>query len=613
MALDTTDRDPNDASAKLGGGASTTSRPADSDSALWQERSAAVQSALSRWWSTQPIPRWLSGSLGRRIFAANLTGLIGLFLALLYLSLNHSWLVDAKIDVVRTISRVTAEAIAYQAVNERAVFDSDRIPDRAQRRFLRDDAFAAHQLPLEPHGLAVVLRKLVGPTETSARVYSNTGTLIIDTETLFSTGETTPPPEASDGGNLKLKNFWTRFYYWLNNKELKVYRDLGTANGFAYPEVKTAAQKGTETPMMLINSSGEQIVAMAEPISRGNRVLGVLFVATKPGDIDAVLWEERLLLFQIAGSALLFAIITALLLTRSVAGPMNRLANSARMVSQNIRSHRDLPDFRERRDEIGQMGRAFVAMTRALSRRIESSEKFAADVAHELKNPLAAARSMAESLHYAKSDEQREQLVAEVTSELKRLNRLINDVSSASRLDAELARQQLKPVDVRAVLQNISEMFTDMLRDDGRELRLTTDQGGKVSDYTVLGNDLRLGQVFTNLIDNALSFSPAEGVVHVRAGRRGDLVQITIEDQGPGIPADKLTAIFDRFYSDRPKTDRDHGKNSGLGLSISREIIVSHNGKIFAENMTEGDGTTVTGARFVVRLPVSGAIGTLTS
>ena len=388
------------------------------------------------------------------------------------------------------------------------------------------------------------------------------------------------------------------------NKELKVYRELGTANGFLYPEVKNAAQQGRETPILLLNRHGQQIVSMAEPIKRGNKILGVLLLSTKPGDIDDVLWDERWLILQIAAMALVFSVASSLVLERTVAGPMRRLSEAANHVTQNISARQELPDLMERQDEVGQTGRAFVAMTNALYRRIEASEKFAADVAHELKNPLAAARSTAEALTYAKSDADRDELVQEIQTELRRLNRLINDISSTSRLDAELARQEMQPIDVRVVLDNITSLFTDMLADDSRKIALIAEPA-TTSAYTVRGNDGRLGQVFTNLIDNALSFSPDGGTVTVRAKPNGSKIEIAIEDEGPGIPSDKLGQIFDRFYSDRPQTDSKHGKNSGLGLSISREIVASHNGEIFAENRALNGTDRTKGARFTVRLPLS--------
>jgi two-component system sensor histidine kinase ChvG len=185
---------------------------------------------------------------------------------------------------------------------------------------------------------------------------------------------------------------------------------------------------------------------------------------------------------------------------------------------------------------------------------------------------------------------------------------LINDISSTSRLDAELARQQMQTIDIRTVLENINGLFADMLADDSRKIELIVDPAPPAS-YKVRGNDGRLGQVFTNLIDNALSFSPEGSVVSVRARPNGRKIEIVIEDQGPGIPPDKLTQIFDRFYSDRPQTDNKRGKNSGLGLSISKEIIVSHDGEIFAENRPQNGTGAASGARFTVRLPLTGYAG----
>lgn len=570
-------------------------------------------STLSNWWQRQPLPRMLSASLRRRILFTNIMGLLGLLLAMLYISLHHGWLLDAKVDVVKTVSRITSEAIAYRALNERAIFDTERPPERAASKAKRDDAFAALELPIDPQQASLVLRKLVGPADLKARIYSQKGTLILDSDALFakspadrSTANMSQAIAASEGDQPRLKNFWTRFHYWLINKELKVYREIGTANGFLYPEVKQAAEQGVEKPILLINRKGQQIVSMAEPIKRGNRLMGVLLVSTQPGDIDDVLWEERWLILQIAGIALLVAIGSSLLMARTVAGPMRRLSDAANHVSRNIAARQDLPEFAGRRDEVGQMGRAFAAMTGALYRRIEASEKFAADVAHELKNPLAAARSTAEALTYAKTAEDREELVSQIQGELKRLNRLINDVSNASRLDAELARQEMQPVNVCNVLDAVTGIFRDMLTDDGRRIDLIVEPAASSQAYTVIGNDGRLGQVFTNLVDNALSFSPEGSTITVRAKPMPGKVEIAVEDEGPGIPPNKLSAVFERFYSDRPATDNSRGKNSGLGLSISKEIIASHRGEIFAENRIDAATGKIKGARFVVRLDING-------
>ena len=581
----------------------------------WAETITSASKTAGRWFSRQPLPRMLSATLLRRILFTNILGLAGLLFAMIYISLHHGWLLDAKVAVVKTVSRMTAEAIAYRAVNERAVFDTNLLPDHGAPKAMRDDAFAALELPIDPQQAALVLKKLVGPADLKARIYSQKGTLILDSDTLFS--KTPPEPVEqilTPGQPPRLKNFWTRFHYWLIDKELKVYRELGTANGFLYPEVKEAAEHGIETPILLLDSKGQQIVSMAEPIKRGAKMLGVLLVSTQPGEIDDILWDERWLILQIAGYALLVAIASSLLLARTVAGPMKRLSDAANHVSQNISARQELQDFSGRRDEVGQMGRAFTAMTAALYRRIEASEKFAADVAHELKNPLAAARSTAEALTYAKTDADRNELVGQIQGELKRLNRLINDVSNASRLDAELARQEMQPVNIRTILSNVTGIFRDMLSDDSRRIVLVVEPVTSDTAYVVRGNDGRLGQVFTNLVDNALSFSPDGGTITVRAKTAGDFVEIAVEDEGPGIPPDKLAAIFERFYSDRPATDSSRGKNSGLGLSISREIIASHKGEIYAENCNSspsrnGGQAAATGARFVVRLRTVGEGG----
>jgi two-component system sensor histidine kinase ChvG len=607
MALDSNDIA---VSAALPGATASTPQPSAVEAGPRFDARRLLMTALigagrliSRGW----IARAIGKNLRRRILLANLLGLAGLLFAMLYLSLHHGWLLDAKVDVVKTVSRITSEAIAYRAVNERAIFDPNRLPEKTTTWAQRDDAFAAFELPIDPHQAAVVLRKLVGPASLKARIYSTKGTLILNSETLFS-----DDPKSNAGADNsptpRLRNFWTRLNYWVINKELKVYRELGTANGFLYPEVKNAAQRGIETPILLLNKRGQQIVSMAEPIKRGNKILGVLLVSTKPGDIDDVLWDERWLILQIAAMALLVAVGSSLVLERTVAVPMRRLSEAAYDVTQNISARQELPDLTERRDEVGQTSRAFVAMTNALYRRIEGSERFAADVAHELKNPLAAARSTAEALAYAKSDSDRTELVQEIQSELKRLNRLINDISSTSRLDAELARQHMETVDVRGVLENVNGLFTDMLADDSRKIDLIIDPAPS-SSYKVRGNDGRLGQVFTNLIDNALSFSPEGGKVTIRAKPNATKIDITVEDEGPGIPADKLGQIFDRFYSDRPQTDAKRGKNSGLGLSISREIVVSHHGEIFAENRSQNGSSPMNGARFTVRLPLMVNIG----
>lgn len=564
------------------------------------------------WFLRTPPMRFIFGSLVRRILVSNLIGLIILIVGIFYLSQHHAWLIDAKRESLRTQGEIIAAAIAANATadTDRITIDPDQLTeDNSQLKFRDDEGFTDLQLSISPERIGRILRRLIQPTDNRARVYGRDGTLIVDSATLLSRGHLarmqTPPADQK----IKTKNFWTRLTHWLIDKELPVYREIGTAKGTAYPEVRIALT-GSTTPMLLLNDMGEQIVSMAVPIYRAKAVQGVLLLSTRPGEIDDILSEERMVIWTLAGLAVLATVVTSLLLARTVAGPMRRLSEAAERVSRDITARQALPHYADRVDEVGQMATAFGSMTASLYRRIEASERFAADVAHELKNPLTAARSTAEALSYAKTEEQRAQLVQQIQNELKRLNRLITDVSNASRLDAELARQHMRPLNVTTVLEGVTGIFRDILGGDTRQVRLVIEPAHVDGAFMVAGDDSRLGQVMTNLIDNAISFSPESGIVVVRARHRGPFVELIVEDEGPGIPDDRLNIVFDRFYTDRPLTEAIRGKNSGLGLSISREIVVAHGGEIWAENKSPGKpgeaGERGFGARFVVRLPALG-------
>jgi two-component system sensor histidine kinase ChvG len=243
-------------------------------------------------------------------------------------------------------------------------------------------------------------------------------------------------------------------------------------------------------------------------------------------------------------------------------------------------------------------------MTNSLYSRIEAIESFAADVAHELKNPLTSLRSAVETLPLAKSQESRGRLLEVIEHDVRRLDRLISDVADASRLDAELQRQEAGPVDLTTLLKTVVTVANEVRRDDGVTVTLAFEGGGP-RDFVVTGHDSRLGQVIDNLIENARSFSPAGGTVRITARRMRKAVEITVDDDGPGIRPDALERIFERFYTDRPH--QGFGQNSGLGLSISRQIIDAHGGRIAAQNRVGAsagpDGPQVLGARFIVRLP----------
>ena len=279
-------------------------------------------------------------------------------------------------------------------------------------------------------------------------------------------------------------------------------------------------------------------------------------------------------------------------------------------VRRGVKSREEIPDFSDRQDEIGNLSVAVRDMTNALYARIEAIESFAADVSHELKNPLTSLRSAVETLPLAKNENSRERLMEIIQHDVRRLDRLITDISDASRLDAELAREDAGTVDLKKFVARSRRRVARCRRATRRRSRSSSrpaklPQGAK--GYFVIGHDLRLGQVITNLIENARSFVPEEtGRITVSLSRAGKLDhRLTVDDNGPGIRADNIDRIFERFYTDRPAGEA-FGQNSGLGLSISRQIVEAHGGTLTAENIPGGKPGEIRGARFTVTLPAEG-------
>jgi two-component system sensor histidine kinase ChvG len=328
-------------------------------------------------------------------------------------------------------------------------------------------------------------------------------------------------------------------------------------------------------------------------------------LSTQGDDIDQMVTAERLAILKVGGVASAVMIVLSLALASTIAGPVRRLADSAERVRRRIRSRVEIPDFTGRRDEIGHLSGALRDMTGALYNRIEAIEMFAADVAHELKNPLTSLRSAVETLPLARTDNSRSRLLAVIEHDVKRLDRLISDISDASRLDAELQRQDMAPVDLRRLLNALASVANETRRGNNIGVELRFEGRGTADAFSVPGHDSRLGQVVSNLLSNAQSFSEAGRKVRITCRRVRSNIEIVVDDDGPGIREDALSRIFERFYTDRPH--QGFGQNSGLGLSISKQIVEAHGGKIWAENrvgpLGEDGEATVAGARFVVRLP----------
>lgn len=554
-------------------------------------------------------------SLTRRIVLLNLFGLATLVVAVLYLNQFRAGLTDARIESLETQGEIIAAAIAASTQSESGAVGIDL--DALLKAEIGDDKsliekpdpgsddLSALEFPIDPMRVAPILRKLISPARTPARVWDRDGFLVLDSRTLYRRGDFTREPlptagEDDDPGALyrilETVSRWMR-----GGHGLPLYQELGIAAGKDYPEVAAALQ-GETTPIVRVTRTGQMIVTVAVPIRRARTMLGALQLTTPAGDIDAIVSAERMAILRVFAVAAAVIVLLSILLAGTIAAPLRRLSAAADRVRRSVKAREEIPDFTDRADEIGHLSRALREMTTALYSRMDAIERFAADVAHELKNPLTSLRSAVETLPLARSDTSRARLMEIVQHDVRRLDRLITDISDASRLDAELARQDEEPVDMKALAEAVVALQNDLA--DERDQRVTLEirpLGAPGLAFVVHGHDSRLGQVVTNLVDNARSFSADEGEVRVILWSHGGSVELIVDDDGPGIRAEKVERIFERFYTDRPDGES-FGNNSGLGLAISRQIIEAHNGTIVAENRRRPDGT-IAGARFTVRLP----------
>jgi two-component system sensor histidine kinase ChvG len=561
---------------------------------------------LQRYWRT--IVGQSSSSLTRRIVILNVAGLFALVMGIFYLSQSRAFFIEARVQSLLVQADIIAGAIAASATVETdsITLDPDKLLELQVGESYGPSDEGQYEFPINPERVAPVLRRLISPTNTRARIYDHEGVLLLDSRNLYGRGDVLrfdlPAPGAEKPGFLEKQ--WNSVRKWLARGDLPVYQELGAANGKGYPEI-AAALAGQKASVVRINARGEVIVSVAAPVQRFRAVRGAILLSTQGADIDQMVEAERLAIFKVFLIGAAVMVILSMLLARTIAGPMRRLSEAADHVRRRIRSRVEIPDFTKRGDEIGHLSGSLRDMTNALYSRIEAIESFAADVAHELKNPLTSLRSAVETLPLAKTKESQARLLAVIEHDVRRLDRLISDISDASRLDAELQRQESEPVDLHQLLNTVVGVANEVRHNDGISVSLTFEGGGP-SAFMTPGHDSRLGQVIDNLIENARSFSSAGGTVRVTARRLKNQAEIIVDDDGPGIRPDAVEKIFERFYTDRPH--QGFGQNSGLGLSISKQIIEAHGGKIHAENRLgvpthDGAAPMVLGARFTVRLP----------
>jgi len=506
---------------------------------------------------------WPLGSrLGRLIIFLNLLSLAILIGGALILNELRQGLVTARVDSLSIEGKVIANVIdQYATVGD---------PEPA----------------LEADTASNVLQALFIPRAQRARLYDADGRLLADSLVVADRVEASSLPAARKLG--------ARDFH-LNLGPFSRDKGAATARAALAGEVKQALA-GDVISNVRRAEDGRRVVSVSIPIQHVRAVLGVLTL--EAGDVDQIIAAERRALVPFILIAVAAALLSSLLLTQLIATPVLRLARAADSVRLSRARAIALPDLARRSDELGDLTRSLEAMTAALSDRMEAIERFAADVAHELRNPMTSIRSAVETLDLVKDAAPRARLLAILQQDVGRLERLITDISNASRLDAELARESPKPLDLARLLADICGFYEATARPGEARVRFLAPPSPE--PMRVSGREGPIGQVVRNLVDNARSFSPPGGEVRVSLRRaRGEIVA-TVEDDGPGMPPENLKTVFERFYTSRPKGAA-FGGNSGLGLAIARQIVEAHGGRIWAENRL-ADGSVV-GARFVVALP----------
>jgi two-component system, OmpR family, sensor histidine kinase ChvG len=526
--------------------------------------------------------RWPVSPLTRRILAVNVLALALLAGGFLYLGKYQASLIGQQIEALKTQGEVFAAALGEGAVLDSVDEGEILLPDLARQ----------------------MMRRLVAPTRTRARLFDVKGDIIADSRVLRGPGDTVQVLELEESDrDGRIVHFADQIYNWIvsllpRHTRYQVYRESASPRAEDYSEVMRALRGETGSAIRSDPASGGLVFSVAIPIQRYKQVLGAVMLSTGSGEIEEELRTVRLELLRIFGVALLVTVALSFYLASTIARPIRRLAAAAER-TRGRRARVEIPDFTRRGDEIGDLSGSLREMTDALWQRMSAIERFAADVAHEIKNPLSSLRSAVETATRIEDPANQRRLMAIILDDVERLDRLITDISDASRLDAELGRLELAPIDVAAMLQALVDVDEATRTADSPRLVLAISNTDR--RLVVPGIETRLSQVFRNVIGNAVSFSPPLGTIRLMARHDGRAVVVTVEDDGPGIPADKLTAIFDRFYTERPLGEK-FGTHSGLGLSISKQIVEAHRGMIWAENRKDAKGA-ILGARFCIRLP----------
>ncbi len=449
-----------------------------------------------------------------------------------------------------------------------------------------------------------MVRRLV-QKGTRARLFALNGTLMADSGELINRTADRPlhADESIIEKGLRLaQEFSSQVIF--GEQVLPLYEEPPMQTAMHFSEA-TMALSGEYSGMLRETADGGIMISVAVPVTRDDRILGALMLSKGSEDIEAALFDVRLHIFKVFLISFGVTILLSLYFAGTIARPLRKLSKAAHTLRQGMEQRGEIPDLTHRKDEIGDLSEAMRQMTDALWHRMDAIESFAADVSHELKNPLTSLRSAVETAARVDNPNAQKRLMEIIQHDVSRLDRLITDISEASRVDAEMSRAKSETVNIQAMLQTLVDIHqapieADSTESDTPQLELDSHQSER---FIVKGMESRLVQVFRNLIGNALTFSPENGDIRMAVNEQQGLVVVTIDDEGPGIPPGNEEKIFKRFYTERPEGD-DFGNHSGLGLAISKQIVEAHGGTIVAENRLAEDNS-IEGARFTVTLPTS--------
>lgn len=541
-------------------------------------------------------PDQMSG-LTLRILAVNIIAIMILGLGILYLGQYTDSLIEGELASLRSEAQLFSGAISEGAV--RPVFQISPTP------FQDPQEIEA----IKPELARRMVRRLGEIGKSRIRLYAIDGTVLADSHQLSSGMDQVemenllPVPQQVTFDSLFTQSA-TRFLDLIPMKtQLMPFPESTVGNIYTFPDTQ-AALSGNVQASAWKDRTGRIVLTVAAPIQKVKQVMGVVLLLRDGTDLEKSIAEVRVDVFRVFLGALGITVMLSIYLSGLISRPLQRLAFAAEAVRQGKGRYVEIPDMSHRNDEIGDLSLALRDMTYALFTRMDTIERFAADVAHEIKNPLTSLRSAVETATRIKDEENRKKLMDIIQHDVQRLDRLISDISSASRLDAELSRDEMGKVDIPALIYRLRDAYKQPLKrgvsdEDGGDSKIILDLPEE-SGIFARGNSERLSQVFGNLISNALSFSPDDGRVTIRVVVQNDRIIVHVEDEGPGIPENKLQTIFERFYTERPQHEG-YGEHSGLGLSISKQIVDAHGGQIWAENLRNEDGS-IKGARFNVVL-----------